>query len=234
MFGASGRMGQEILALCKDPKSFCLPFLGVSRAFGDTGYERSLPDLQSLKGQNFADVVIDFSSPQALRALTKELHHHRVPLVSGTTGLSKADFEALKKLSRKIPVFWAPNTSIGVAVMRRALTAFSAIAHYDFDSQEIHHNQKKDAPSGTAKLLVSDLESVIGRRVNSAHSIRGGGVAGIHKVWALGPEEVLSIEHTALNRRVFARGALEIAKWIVDRKPGFYSMDDYLDQGSRK
>lgn len=234
MFGASGRMGQEILNLCKEPKSRWTASLGVSRSFGDTGYERSLPDLKSLKGQTFADVVVDFSSPQALRVLVKELHNHRVPLVSGTTGLAKADVELLKKLSRKIPVFWAPNTSIGVAVMRRALAALGAISHYDFDLEEIHHNQKKDAPSGTAKLLMQDLEKIIGRKVEKAHSIRGGGVIGIHKVWALGPEEVISIEHTALNRRVFARGALEISQWLVKMKPGFYSMEDFLDQSSGK
>lgn len=118
--------------------------------------------------------------------------------------------------------------------MRRALTAFAAISQYDFDLEEIHHSQKKDAPSGTAKLLTSDLEKIVGKKLNPAHSIRGGGVAGIHKVWALGPEEVISIEHAALNRRVFARGALEIAKWIVGCKPGLYSMDDFLDQTSRK
>lgn len=227
-------MGQEILQLCKDSKGFCTPSLGISRSFGDTGYERSLPDLQSLKGQKFADIIIDFSSPQALRLLVKELHNYRIPLVSGTTGLSKADFESLKKLSRKIPVFWAPNTSIGVAVMRRALTAFASISHYDFDLEEVHHSQKKDSPSGTAKLLVDDLERVLGKKLNSVHSIRGGGVAGVHKVWALGPEEVVTIEHTALNRRVFARGALEIAKWMLGRKPGLYSMDDFLDQNLRK
>lgn len=230
MFGASGRMGQEILGLTKEPKSGWSPSLGVSRSFGDTGFARSLPDFSSLRGKHFADVVIDFSSPQALRSLIKELHNHRVPLVSGTTGLAKSDFQELKKLSRKIPVFWAPNTSIGVAVLRRAIQSFATISDYDFEIEEIHHNQKKDAPSGTAKILHEDLEKVVGKKVPPAHALRGGGVIGVHRVFAMGPEEVLTFEHTALNRRVFARGALSIAKWLSQQRPGFYTMDDYLDQ----
>ncbi len=229
MFGASGKMGQEILALAKETVSLWNPSLGLSRSFGDTGYARSLQDLKSLQGQNFADVLIDFSSPVALRNLIKELHNHRVPLLSGTTGLSKSDFEALKKLSRKVPVFWAPNTSIGVAVMRRAMQAFATISHYDFEIEEVHHSQKKDAPSGTAKILLQDLENFVGKKIQPVHSLRGGGVIGIHRVWAMGPEETIAIEHTALSRRVFARGALEIGNWLIGRKPGFYSMDDYLD-----
>jgi 4-hydroxy-tetrahydrodipicolinate reductase len=230
MFGASGRMGQEILFLAKDPKSGWSPALGISRSFGDTGYTRSLPDLKSLKGQKFADVIVDFSSPQALRGLLKELHQCRIPLVSGTTGLSKADFELLKKLGRKIPVFWAPNTSIGIAVLRRSLKSFAGVSNYDFDIEEIHHIHKKDSPSGTAKILHQDLEEVVGKKLPIPHSFRGGGVVGTHRVFAFGPEETLTFEHNALHRRVFARGALEIAIWLMKQKAGFYSMDDFLDQ----
>ena len=230
VYGASGRMGQEILSLTKDAKSGWSPSLGVSRSFGDTGFSRSLPDFSSLRGKKFSDVVIDFSSPQALRGLIKELHNHRVPLVSGTTGLAKGDFDELKKLSRKIPVFWAPNTSIGVAVLRRALQSFSTISDYDFEIEEIHHNQKKDAPSGTAKILHQDLEEIVGKKVPEAHALRGGGVIGVHRVFAMGPEEILTFEHSALNRRVFARGALSIARWLTTQKPGYYTMEHFLDR----
>lgn len=236
MHGASGRMGQEILKLLKEDKdSAWVPAVGVSRSYGDTGYERSLPDFQSLGKAPFANLVVDFSSPQGLRILIKELHNHRTPLLSGTTGLTQADFDLLKKLARKVPVFWSPNTSIGVAVLRRAMKALSSIRNFDFSIDETHHIHKKDAPSGTAKILHSDLEKIVGKKIKAPVSIRGGGVVGHHRILALGPEEQLSLQHEAFSRRVFARGALEIGTWIIQQKPGFYEMDDFLDsQGIKR
>ena len=118
--------------------------------------------------------------------------------------------------------------SLGVAVLTEALEVFSKISQYDFQIEEFHHNRKKDRPSGTAKSLQEKLEHSVGRKLPEPVSIRGGGIFGVHKVHAMAEEEHLVFEHIALNRAVFARGAVEAAQWLCSKKKGFYSMRDVL------
>ncbi len=177
-----------------------------------------------------ADVVIDFSSPSGLRETLKALEKNPRPLVSGTTGLGAAEDRLLKKYSAKAPTLWSANTSLGVSVLRRALRQMAILDGFDFQIEEIHHTQKKDSPSGTAKVLQSELAKVIKVAPPAPVAIRAGGVAGVHKVWAFGSDEWLCFEHVSQNRKVFAVGALKISRWIVDQKPGLYSMDDFLDK----
>lgn len=227
VMGAGGRMGKEILELTQESPKDWSSIIGVSASGKAVGYDKVLKSAKQL-GDEKVDLVIDFSSPDAFRELTKQLSKKPVALVSGTTGLSDKDLSELKKLGKKIPVFWAPNTSLGVATLKKALSALSALEDYDFQVEEIHHRFKKDAPSGTAKLLKKELDHVIQKKSPEALAIRGGGVPGLHRVWALGPEEWLCFEHMALSRRVFARGALKVGQWLVKQKPGVYTMEDYL------
>lgn len=113
--------------------------------------------------------------------------------------------------------------------MARMLAQFSRLEGYDFQIEELHHNRKKDKPSGTALFLQEKLQSAVGSPLEAPVAIRGGGIFGIHRVWAMGQEETITLEHTAMNRRVFARGALKAATWLLGRPPGFYSMDDVLN-----
>jgi 4-hydroxy-tetrahydrodipicolinate reductase len=149
-------------------------------------------------------------------------------VVSGTTGIDAHQITALKKAAQKIPILWASNMSLGVAVVTEALEVFSRIRQFDFQIEEFHHNRKEDRPSGTAKSLQQKLEQVVGRALPEAISIRGGGIFGIHKVHAMSEEEHIVFEHTALNRAVFARGAVEAAQWLCSKKKGYYSMRDVL------
>ena len=105
---------------------------------------------------------------------------------------------------------------------------FKIIAHFDFVIDEIHHTQKKDNPSGTAITLQSDLEKVIGKKIATPTGYRIGGIFGIHTVTAASQSEMIKIEHSALNRAVFAEGAVKAALWVVKKKSGFYSMDDLM------
>lgn len=226
LVGAGGRMGKEIVEITQEtPKQWKLEFANAKSEVA--GFKTTRDDVNAL-AKSAADVVIDFSSPEAMRALLKALGKSPKPLVSGTTGITDADLKALKALSKKTAVFWAPNTSLGVATLKKALQSLSAVADYDFQVEEVHHRFKKDAPSGTAKLLKDEVDKVTRKPSPAALSMRGGGVPGLHRVWAFGPEEWLCFEHMALQRKVFARGAVQVARWIVKQKPGFYTMEDYL------
>lgn len=228
LVGAGGRMGREIAEITQEtPKAWRLEF-AVAKSHV-AGFKNSKDDMTAL-AKSAADVVIDFSSPEALRELLKALAKSPKPLVSGTTGITDADLKALKALAKKTAVFWSPNTSLGVATLKKALQSLSAVADYDFQVEEVHHRYKKDAPSGTAKLLKTEIDKVTKKTSPAALSMRGGGVPGLHRVWAFGPEEWLCFEHMALQRKVFARGAVQVAWWISSQKPGFYSMDDYLSE----
>lgn len=226
LVGASGRMGQEITEILKTRKNLNL-HLAVCRSasLAEFAYTRSTPNCPEAKE---VDVWIDFSSPELLKKLLPVAVKNKTAVVSGTTGLSKSEVIALKKASKTIPVLWSSNMSLGVAVLTEAIETLSRIRQFDFQIEEFHHNRKKDSPSGTAKSLQESLEKAVGRKLPEPVSIRGGGIFGIHKIHAMAEEEHIVFEHTALNRAVFARGAVEAAHWLCSKKKGYYSMRDVL------
>lgn len=224
VFGAGGRVGKELLGLLKTSSEF-IPSYGVgSKA---QGFETNVESLDSLKG-GLSDLYIDFSSPELLEKVLPFCLKEKKPLVSGTTGLSEIQFAKLKEASRHIPILWSPNMSLGIATLKKALSVFKGIKSFDFQVEEWHHRHKKDSPSGTAIYLQKALEEVIDKKCPPAMVMRGGGIFGVHKVYAASDEEIIQFEHTAINRTVFARGALEAALWLKDREAGFYSMDDVI------
>lgn len=217
LVGASGRMGQE-LAKVIDSNPRCELYYPLGR------HEK----WDSKKGAE-VDVWIDFSSPEALPDVLKRAAASNTPVVCGTTGFSKKEKNLLARFAKKIPVLWSSNMSLGVAVLNEALKSLSAISHFDFQIEEIHHNRKKDKPSGTALTLQENLEKAVNKKLPEAIAIRGGGVFGVHKIYSMSDEEVLTFEHSALNRTVFAKGAVQAAEWLVrQKKPGLYQMRDVL------
>lgn len=220
--GAKGRMGGEITRLIDAEKGLSQITATVGRA-----------DWNSLNPATI-DVVIDFTLPDGLRAAVKWCETHRKPLVSGTTGLSAEDLALLQKASHTIPVLWAPNMSLGVAWLRGALEHLGGLADYDMQIEESHHRHKKDAPSGTAKWLQQAAEGAVGRELPPPLAIRGGGIFGVHRVHVMGEEETLVLEHTALNRAVFARGALRAAHWLRAKPAGNYQIMDVLHKQERE
>jgi 4-hydroxy-tetrahydrodipicolinate reductase len=202
--GASGRMGQEILKVIKKEKVFIFS-----------------------EDPKRASAWIDFSSPQGMRKAIDFCVKHKLPLVSGTTGLASAEEKKLSTASKQIPILWASNMSLGVAILRHAIRSFSLHQEgFDYQIIETHHRYKKDKPSGTAQSLQKELKKVIKKNISDPLAIRGGGVIGHHQVLAMSDEEVLSFEHTAIDRAVFARGALRAVQWLVDQRPGLYEIDD--------
>jgi 4-hydroxy-tetrahydrodipicolinate reductase len=217
--GASGRMGQEVKNLVTAAGNEVVAEL-TSKNFAS--YLKS-------KTSKRPDIWIDFSTPAALETLIDHLTKFPTPVVSGTTGLSADQMQKLKKYSKKASVFWAPNMSVGIALVTKMLEVFDSYNEFDFQIDETHHRHKKDKPSGTAILLQNKLAEVVGHKIlPEPLSIRGGGVFGIHRIQALSDEEVISIEHIALNRRVFAKGAVWAAQQIMQYKSGYFEMKDLL------
>lgn len=192
-----------------------------------------------------ADVVIDFSRPEALPEIAAYVRRTGTPLLSGTTGYSPRDLELLRSLGTAVPVLWSANFSLGVAVLYRALQTVSGVLKPDFDIEitETHHNQKADAPSGTAKLLVEALDPqhalrpVYGREGNCGkrsreeigiHALRGGTVAGTHTVHFFGPDEELEFTHRAASRQIFVNGALHMARLLPGKPCGVYDLQKIL------
>lgn len=229
LFGGSGKMGKAIEQILPDMKgkNKLTPFLyigkGTSNLFSISAEKITNVESDILKD---VDVWIDFTSPEGLAELLKATEKLKTAVVSGSTGLSKKDFSKLKQISKNRKIFWASNMSPGLWAFRQAMKSLSHISHFDFAIEEIHHTQKKDNPSGTAKTLHGDLEKIVNKKVQLQQGIRIGGVFGVHKLSAASWSEVITMQHQALNRTVFAEGALLAGNWLVSQKNGLYSMDD--------
>ena len=208
--GGNGRMGQQVQKLASDSNQFAQVY-PVSRFkdFNKTG-----------------DVVIDFSLPEALDDLIKYCEKHKTPLVSGTTGLNSDQINELKKLSRSVPVLWSPNMSLGVMVVSKMIQELKTLSDWKIQISETHHIHKKDSPSGTAIRLKELVEAAVGHEIDPIDAKREGEVIGDHQILIQGPFEEISIEHRATDRRIFAQGAIRAAIWLVNQKPGFYSLQD--------
>ena len=216
LIGAAGRMGKTISDLADgDPKIEII-------ARCDLG-DSIEPEMQN------CDVAIDFSQADAITEICRVGLKHHKPLVIGTTGQSKEQRRIIEETAQSVPIVFASNFSIGVNVLFWLTRKAAEQLGSDFDAEivETHHKMKKDAPSGTAKTLAEILKGVRSSEI-PIQSIREGEVVGEHTVIFKGPGEALELTHRATNRRIFAGGALRAAKWIVDKPPRLYSMQDVL------
>ncbi len=225
LIGASGKMGTAIRDCLKG--SQFIPLVAISsKECPDFKYrfEKTCDIPKAITKK--VDVWIEFSSIETLLNFLKESKSEKIKIVSGTTGLSSAEFKKLKSFSKKSALFWSSNMSPGLWALRQALKAFSQISDFQFSIEETHHLQKKDNPSGTAITLQKDLEKILHKKLKTPVGHRLENVFGVHKITAQSQSEVITVEHTALNRTVFAQGALKAAAFLVKKKQGFYSMED--------
>jgi 4-hydroxy-tetrahydrodipicolinate reductase len=254
--GAAGRMGKRIVALAYESKKFDLagavdypehPDMGKDIG-ALAGIEPINVDL-SATFPDSADVMIDFSLPQAADTAIDYCAKNGVALVMGTTGLSDDQAAKLKNASGKIAIMQATNMSLGMNLLFATIgkVAKALGEPYDIEIVEAHHRFKKDAPSGTALSLAEAVceetgrdypgSLVHGREGKEAerkegtigmHAIRGGDIVGEHSVIYSTLGETVTISHSAHTRDTFVRGALRAAEWITSQKPGLYNMQDVL------
>lgn len=225
LFGSSGKMGQAIEQVSKQRKDV-IPFLAVGKSPSNV-FSISVEKIDGTESEILEDVDawIDFTSGTGLFDLLKQTKKQNTPVVSGSTGLSEKDFSHLRKLSCARAIFWSSNMSLGMWSFRQAMKSFNLIPDFDFAIDEIHHSHKKDRPSGTAKTLHADLEKIVGKKIEAPSSHRLGGIYGVHTLIAASGSEVITFQHQALNRGVFAEGAIMAAVWLAKKKSGLYSME---------
>lgn len=227
--GASGRMGQALLRLASEHPGLAI----VGAVTGRTPAQRVVGNVPYFGAKELAavpafDVAIDFSLPEGFSPMLEVCLARGKPLVSGTTGLHEGQRQAMQQAAQRIPVLWASNFSLGVAVLEDLVQRASALlSQWECDIVESHHIHKKDAPSGTALTLGQAAEQ--GGAQPRYASLRAGDIVGEHLVQFTGMGERVELVHRATNRDIFARGALHAARRLDSRAPGLYRVKDLLD-----
>lgn len=245
MNGCNGKMGQCITGICAQDEDIEI----VAGIDTYDGIKNDYPVFASLKECTVdADVIIDFSNAKAVDALLAYGVEKQIPIVLCTTGLSEQQLADVEKAYEKVAILKSANMSLGIntlmELLKKAAQVF-APAGFDMEIVEKHHNQKLDAPSGTALALADSMNDALGhvyeykydrsseRKKRDPHEIgisavRGGSIVGEHEVIFAGLDEVIEFKHTAYSRSVFGKGAVEAAKFLAGKKAGFYDMQDVI------
>ena len=241
--GCSGRMGAVVsdMAAADDNVKIACGVDVLGEASGAYPAYETLADCKE-----DADVVVDFSNPAVFDELLAFCVDRKMPLVICTTGLSEDQLAAIDAATDKIAILRSANMSVGINVMIKLLkqiAPYMSEAGYDIEIVEKHHNQKLDAPSGTAIALAeaaneegkldyvydrSQVRQKRDRKELGISAVRGGTIVGTHEVIFAGEDEVITFEHMAYSRKLFAKGALEAAKFLAGKEPGMYSMQDVI------
>lgn len=242
--GVNGKMGQQIVATAADFED-CEIAAGVDKYLG---IENSFPVFSSLSECNEEfDVIVDFSNSSGIDELLDYACEHKKPVVIATTGATEEQKKKIAKASESIAVFYSANMSLGINLLIDLVKKASGVLGnaYDIEIVEKHHNQKLDAPSGTALLIADEITAVeptpmeyvydrhsVRKKRNKNEigisSIRGGNIVGEHEVIFAGNDEIIEIKHHASSRRVFAEGALRAAVFLCGKHSGLYSMKDLI------
>jgi len=242
--GCNGKMGQVISRLSKQFSN-----LEIVAGFDINDTQKNeYPVFTSIKDCNVpVDVIIDFSNPAALNDLLDFALSKKIPLVMATTGHSDVQIKRLIEASKIIPVFRSANMSLGVNLLLDLVKKATKVLeeYFDIEIIEKHHNQKLDAPSGTALMIADAINDVMEQKLEyvydrhsrrkkrnkneiGIHAIRGGTIVGEHSVIFAGNDEIIELKHSALSKDIFGIGALKAAAFIYDKTPGLYSMDDLI------
>ena len=245
MHGCNGHMGQVISGLVeKDPDAEIVAGIDVA----DQGKNRYPVYTNMEECQVEADALIDFSSAKATDALLAYCEKRKLPVVLCTTGLSEEQLAKVEETSKNVAVLKSANMSLGINMLLELLkkaAATLAPAGFDMEIVEKHHNQKLDAPSGTALALADSMNEALDEKYNYVYdrskerkkrdkyeigisAVRGGNIVGEHEVIFAGQDEVIEFKHTAYSKAVFAKGAVQAAKFLAGKPAGFFDMSDVI------
>jgi 4-hydroxy-tetrahydrodipicolinate reductase len=240
--GCNGKMGQVVTRLAKqNPEVEIVAGIDINDSS-----KNDYPVFKDATKCNIeGDVIIDFSNPGALEGLLKLAIARKLPLVMATTGFSEIQKKQLKEASSIIPVFQSANMSLGVNLLIDLVkkAAKNLENYFDIEIIEKHHNQKVDAPSGTALAIADAINDTLekkqeyiydrhARRMKRSkteigiHAVRGGTIVGEHSVIFAGNDEIIELKHTAMSKDIFAIGAIKVAVFLFNKKAGLYSMND--------
>lgn len=243
--GCNGKMGQVITGLVAEDNEInivCGCDINTQSTAGYPVYD----NINKFEGK--ADVIIDFSHPNSFDNIVTYCQNTKTPVLMATTGLSAEQIEKLDKLSKEVAVFRSANMSIGINLLINLVKQAAVLLEDKFDIEiiEKHHNQKIDAPSGTALMIADEIsESLCGKpeyvydrhsqrkkrdkKEIGLHAVRGGTIVGEHNVLFAGNNEMIEIKHTATSKEVFAEGSIRAAKFLAGRRPGMYDMKNLIE-----
>ena len=247
--GCMGRMGQQLIKSSKKSKNFKLVTLTENKLVNKK-FNGIKPELNSDKAFKKADVIIDFTVPNCTLEILKIASKLKKKVVIGTTGFNRGQENQIKKFSKKIPILKAGNMSLGINLLMYLTEIASSSLGENFLSKifEIHHKHKKDYPSGTALMLGKGIAigknknfySLLGKKFLNKknfpygnkinfNSLRKGEVIGEHEVKFSSGKEIITLNHEAFDRALYSEGALSAARWLMNKKPGLYSMRDLMN-----
>lgn len=242
--GCYGTMGRVIKDICDKDKDVEI----VAGVDAYNANEYSFPVFASFDEVNVnADVIIDFSNPALLDSLIAFAKNNSVPAVIATTGYDDEQLEKINNTSKEVAIFFTFNMSLGINLLIELSKQATKVLGNDFDIEiiEKHHNQKIDAPSGTAIMIANAISDTLEEKPLyeydrhskrekrpkneiGIHSVRGGTIVGEHEVIFAGTDEIVSIKHQAMSKKIFACGAVNAAKFLADKSAGIYTMKDII------
>ena len=247
MHGCNGKMGQVITDICKnDPECEIVAGIDISDHIKTNPY----PVFKTVAECNVeADVVIDFSTAACVDALLDWCKEKRLPLVLCTTALSDETVNKVMLYSKEVAILRSANMSVGINMLLKELKNVASLlapSGFDIEIVEKHHNQKIDAPSGTALALADSINESLGNEYNYVYdrtvkrekrsqkeigisAVRGGSIVGEHEVIFAGRDEVITITHTAYSKAIFANGAVQAAKFLKGKPAGLYDMSKVIE-----
>ena len=247
--GCMGRMGQQLIKSANKDTSIKLVALTENRSINKK-INGIRPELNTEKALGKANVIIDFTIPKCTFEVLKIASKLKKKVVIGTTGFTKKEENLIKKFSKKIPILKAGNMSLGINLLMylTEITSASLGSNYLSKVFEVHHKHKKDHPSGTALMLgkgiavgknkdfykmmgkkyLNKKKFPYGKKINF-NSIRKGEIIGEHEVTFSSGKETITLNHEAFDRELYSEGAITAAKWIINKKPGLYSMRNLLN-----
>ena len=246
MHGCNGKMGQVITGIVKDDANAEI----VAGIDVFDGIKNTYPVFSSIdKCDVEADVIIDFAAAAAVDALLDYSVNKQIPVVLCTTGLSEEQLDKVNESAKKVAILKSANMSLGINTLFKVLQSISPLlseAGFDIEIVEKHHHLKVDAPSGTALALADVINDSLKEPYNykfdrspdriripkneiGISAVRGGTIVGEHEVIFAGEDEVIEVKHTAYSKAVFAKGAVEAAKFLKGKEPGLYTMKEVID-----
>lgn len=244
--GCDGKMGQVVSKIIKDDSNMEL-VAGIDIQ-NSTNY--TFPVYSSITDCDIpANVIIDFSTASAVITMLEYVDEKKIPAVICTTGLSEEIINRIKDVSKKVPIFFSANMSIGINLMTNLVKKAALVlsdSNFDIEIIEKHHNQKIDAPSGTAISIVNAINKTLDNKYIykydrtkenikrdkyeiGIHSIRGGNIVGEHEIIFAGKDEIFELKHCAMSREIFGVGAIKAAKYIVNKTNGLYDMGNLMN-----